>query len=527
MSDSVPPSDGQPEYLDQGSGGPLSDEARSTDRRSRRPAVVTGAVVLGLGVVGGGVWAVTSFLSTGAQPAEALPASTLAYASIDLDPSGAQKIEAMKTLRKFPAFRDKVGLDAGDDIREWVFDESLGSDCDGVDYADDVEPWLGDRFAVAAVDTGADEPSPVMVIQVTDEAAADAGLTSLRDCLEPDSDSPVEWVIDAGWAVVAETADVAQTTVDDAAAGSLEDDADYQRWTDEVGDPGVMSFYAAPAAGRFLVDNYGDFGNPSSASAAVLQGFGGAAGTVRFNGGAVELEAAGDPGTRLFGAGRGSDVLATLPDDTAAAIGIGFTDGWFTSFVERIAAPMDGATPEELMRELGDGSGLDLPQDLETLTGESLAVSIGSGFDLEQFFSSADPSGLPIAVKVQGDTGAIEQVLDKLRSQLAPLVGPESGFLDSSTDGGMVAIGPDADYRAAVVGDGGLGDSEAFRDVVREADRASAVAFVNFDAGDGWLLRLVESDLDTAGNLAPLVGLGASVWQQDDTAHAVLRVTTD
>ncbi len=326
---------------------------------------------------------------------------------------------------------------------------------------------------------------------------------------------------------VAETADVAQSTVDDAAAGALADDADYQRWTDEVGDPGVMGFYAAPAAGRFLVDNYGDFGNPSSASANVLRDFGGAAGTVRFSGGAVELEAAGDPGTRLLGTGRGSDVLATLPDDTAAALGIGFTDGWFTSFVERIAAPMDGATPEELMGEMGDESGLDLPQDIETLTGESLAVTIGSGFDLEEFFNSGDASGLPIAVKVQGDSGAIEQVLDKLRPQLDAFLGPEGGLLDSSTEGDLVAIGPDADYRADVVGDGGLGDSEVFRDVVREADRASVIAFVNFDADNGWLLRVLGSELDTAENVAPLVGLGASVWQQDDTAHAVLRVTTD
>lgn len=529
VPDTVPPSDGQPEYLEQGSGGPLRDPAPSTGRRPRRPVLVTGAVIVGLGLVGGGVWAVTSFLATGAQPAEALPASTLAYASIDLDPSGTQKIEAMKTLRKFPEFRDKVGLDAGDDIREFLFEELiLDTDCADLDYAADIEPWLGDRSAVAAVDTGADVASPVLVFQVTDEAAAEVGLKSLRECLPGSGDAPVEWVIDSGWALLAESADVAQATVDAAAEGSLADDADYQRWTDEVGDPGVMSFYAAPAAGRLLAQDFGGFASTSDAAEAVtaLKDFGGAAATVRFSGGSLELEAAGDPGIRLFGAGRGSDALATLPEETAAAIGIGFTEGWFTSFVERVAAPLDGSSPEELMRTMSSESGLDLPADAETFTGDSLALAMGTGFDPERMFGS-DPGGLPIAVKVRGDSAAIEQVLDKFRSQLGPLGGAEVGFLDSTSEGDLVAIGPDPDYRATVVGDGGLGETDVFRDVVREADRASLIGFVNFDAGDNWLLGLVDNDPDAAANLAPLVALGASVWQQDDTAHAVLRITTD
>ena len=69
-------------------------------------------------MVAGGAWAATSFFATGAQPAEALPDSTIAYFSVDLDPSGGQKIEAIKTLRKFPAFTDKIDLETDDDLRE-------------------------------------------------------------------------------------------------------------------------------------------------------------------------------------------------------------------------------------------------------------------------------------------------------------------------------------------------------------------------------------------------------------------------
>jgi hypothetical protein len=64
--------------------------------------------------------------------------------------------------------------------------------------------------------------------------------------------------------------------------------------------------------------------------------------------------------------------------------------------------------------------------------------------------------------------------------------------------------------------------------VVREHDRAAALLFVNFDAGDDWLSRSAEqSDPEVADNLRPLQGLGLSAWMDGDVSHAVLRVTTD
>ena len=109
------------------------------------------ALVAGGAVVAGGAWAATSFFATGAQPAEALPDSTVAYLSVDLDPSGGQKIEAIKTLRKFPGFADNVDLETDDDLRERLFEEITSSgECEGLDYAADVEPWLGSRAAMAA-----------------------------------------------------------------------------------------------------------------------------------------------------------------------------------------------------------------------------------------------------------------------------------------------------------------------------------------------------------------------------------------
>ena len=152
------------------------------ERRSRKGLLIGGGVAV-LALAGGGVWAWTAFFSQGPQPAEALPDSTLAYVSIDLDPPGQQKVEAIKTLRKFPAFRDEIGLDTDDDVRKEIFgslqDEGL---CEDVDYADDVEPWLGDRAAFALVDQGKDRPAPVFVVQIKDQDEAEDGLEKLTAC---------------------------------------------------------------------------------------------------------------------------------------------------------------------------------------------------------------------------------------------------------------------------------------------------------------------------------------------------------
>lgn len=535
-----------PEYLESGSGRPIPPPSGTTN--GRRTALITGGAVLVLAGVGAGAWAAWSFFSTGPQPAEALPASTIAYASVDLDPSGGQKIEAVRTLRKFPAFKDEIGLDTDDDIRQRIFEEIQGEGtCADLDYADDVEPWLGDRMAIAAVDTGEDMPSPVIVLQVSDEDAADEGMAKVKDCSGGESGA---WAIQDGWALLGETQDMVDEIADAAADSPLSDDDDYTGWTDAAGDAGIASLYVAPDAGTFLAENLGEFMNPfaglpqayaeGEACAApctsysditppevteALEDFQGMAATLRFDDGSLELEMAVDPGTSqdaLEDADRGDDVLATLPDDTAAAIGMGFAEGWFGDLMDQASGQLGGMSSEELLDEMSAQTGLDLPEDVETLMGDSAALALGGDFDLDTFVDSPDGSGVPVGLKVQGDPDAIESVLDKLRPQM----GSSASIVESDSDGDLIAIGPDDGYRERLLDDGGLGDSEVFENVVREADDAAAVVFVNFDAGD-WLTSIAEDDQEVAENLEPLQGLGISTWLEDDASHLVLRLTTD
>ena len=251
------PADG-PEYLD---GSAPAQTAPDNDNKKRLIAV--GAIVAGGAVVAGGAWAATSFFSTGAQPAEALPASTVAYFSVDLDPSGGQKIEAIKTLRKFPGFTDKVDLQTDDDLRERFFEELTSSgECEGLDYDADVKPWLGSRAAMAVVDLGEDEPTPVGVVQTTDSGKAEDGLSALVDACgggEGGEGDVGGWVVDGDWIVVAETPEIAQKVVDAADGSTLAGDASFEEWTGEAGDDGFMSMYVGKGVTKYL-DELGGMG---------------------------------------------------------------------------------------------------------------------------------------------------------------------------------------------------------------------------------------------------------------------------
>jgi hypothetical protein len=504
-------------------------------------ALVVGGVIGALAVGGGAVWAATSFFGQGAQPAEALPAGTIGYVSVDLDPSGGQKVAAIEMLRKFPAFKEEIGLETDDDIRERIFTEIVESgECPDLDYAADVEPWLGQRAAVAAVDAGEEMPVPVVVVQVNDAGAAENGLATLT---EKCGGEPIGSSVEGDWAVLAETQDQVDTVVEQTGEGTLAADGDYQRWIDEAGDPGVMTMYAAPEAGQYIVDAFGTFG-PAGVSVssdgdrtssdevpdeleAQLEDFQGGAATIRFAEGSLEMELAVDAGKQaaaLAGDGSGGEVIGSLPADTAAALAVSLPEGWMDLALEQAATASGGEmTPEDLAGEMESTLGL-TPDDIETALGESFALALGADFSVDEAMASSGPESLPVGLKVKGDADEIEGVLDQVRSSMGAEMGT---LLDSEADGDYVVVGPNADYRDALAGDGGLADTDEFQGVVDDAEEANSVFFVNFN-GD-WLGELADASGDprVAENLEPLAAFGASGEIDDEVSHGIIRLTTD
>jgi hypothetical protein len=573
---------GGPEYLD--TTGP-ADAEPGNDNRKR--LIALGALGATAVVVAGGAWAATSFFATGSQPAEALPDSTVAYFSVDLDPSGGQKIEAIKTLRKFPGFTDQVDLQTDDDLRERLFEEITSSGaCEGLDYAKDVKPWLGSRAAMAAVDLGEDEPAAVGVVQVTDSGKAEDGMSKLVDTCGGGEDAEGEvggWVVDGDWMVISETKEIATQVVDATDGGTLADDAAFGTWTGEAGDDGFMSFYVAKGVTKYA-DQLGGMGSmmggplmmqgadeamgdtafdeecfseattPEEMDACfseesssddtatddtatdevpaelqqLIDDFDGAAATVRFDDGAVEIEYAmsnyQEDMTTYMESDEGVSMVGGLPGDTVAAFGLSLTEGWGEAMLDYVKSTMpdEAGDIDEQLSQLETETGLAIPEDIETLMGEGMTLSLGSGIDPDAI-ANGGPGEVPVGLKIKGDADEIQAVLDKIAAQAPPEM---AEFMQVTEGDGYAVLALQDDYRGKLESGGDLGDTDDYQEVV-ESDDAQSVLYVNFDADDDWLVRVTEDMPEVSENVAPLSAFGVSGWVDGDVMHGLVKLTTD
>lgn len=541
---------GPPDLLGPGSPAPRR-------RRGTRTIVLgsVGALVLaGLGV--GGVFAWRAFSNAGPQPAEALPASTVAYVSLDLDPSGKQKLAALDTLGKFPGLREDLGLDSDSDLRQAAFEAAQSAGlCPDLDFADDVEPWLGDRFGVAAIagvpGATTDFPTIAAVVQVDDSEAAATALDDLTDCSGGGG-----YAISDGWAVIAENEQLATAVVDEAADAPLADSEDFRGTTDAAGDPGILNIYVGPGLGDLvaqagdLIDSFAalacagqsfasadpatdPFGSDVTADAtqvcpdgqaavdgltSALDSFGGLAVALRFEDGGIELETAsrsGEGGTdpaSVYG-DRAREYAGDLPSDTALALGLSLTDGWAQSLLDATGGAGGQFSLDALLPQLEGLTGLSLPEDAETLLGDGGAAGIGSDA------AALDSGEPPVGAVIRGDAEAITGVLDRL------LATTGVDDLTVESDGDQVVLGAQGDWVASLREGGDLAGSDAFDDVVVDED-LGALIFVDFNAGD-WIQDAAEGEEQALDILTKLSAFGLSAWSEDGTGHVVAKVTFD
>jgi len=548
-----PPTD----YMYGGGGGPRKP------RNNRKIALGVGAVVAAAAIVGGGAFAAASLIGggddDGPEVAEALPSSTFAFASVDLSKAGG----ALTLIKKFPGLADEAGasdLGSGDDLQEKLVGQLLGEAgdaCGGLSWEKDFAPWLGHSAAIAGVDLSG-TPAPVGLIQSTDDGKAKAEVDKLSDCAQGHLAGEVK----DGWVVISTSQDVVSQVDKATDAGSLADDKDYQDRMGAIGDQGALTFYAGPHAGELLssaLDKYGDMLGSLTGSSALgsdspyggdiagddpfggmcpglasggasglidsyktaLKSFGGAAGTLRFEDGGVELESATDFGKAGGASDEAGGLVGSLPSDTAAAIGISVGDDWFEQALASFGSVCGGSfDASKLEDELSQMTGMSFPDDIDTLLGDGFAVAVGKGID----FDAPTPAGQPIGAKIKGDADGIQGVLAKIRAKLSPS-GQDEGMLDSDKSGDTVAVGPDADYRKDLLSDGGLSSDATFKDVVPDADKASAIVYVRFDDFDSMVER--DGSSDDLANFKPLKALGISGWYDGTTAHTFLRLSTD
>ncbi|MFT4262719.1 MAG: DUF3352 domain-containing protein [Nocardioides sp.] len=498
-----------------------------------------GAALVAVGA-GAATWAAVSFFDAGPQAAEALPADTIAYVSLDVNPSGSQKIAALKLVNKFPSLKKELGVSSEEDVRRKLVESiTEGSGCD-IDYDKDVKPWLGSTVAFGIV--GKTDPQVVAALEIKDAKKATAGIHDVLACTESEEE-PVAFAVNGDFLVFGKDENQAKTFVTAAKKSSLADDDDFKKWTDAAGDPGILTAYAAPDAGSALAGQLTDLGSlgsdlggleggdlgssalswcpgasdaASGADTSSLKSFKGAGATVRFGDDGLELDVAGDFGITTIGS-HSADV-ADLPADVSAVLGIGFSDNWLDSALESLKKTCgDQFDPQSLYDMVSEFTGLDAPADLETLTSDSLQLVLGGDLDVEEIINSADPSSLPVALRVKGDPDKISAVIAKLDA-----LAPGSTFLETKAGKDSVSLGFDTDLRDQLAKGGKLGDDKDFQAVVPEGDKASSVIYVDFAKLKKAINDATGSDAEVEANLEPLQGLGLSAWLDGSVTHAQL-----
>lgn len=530
----------------------------------RRLAVVAGVAALVVAVLAGAAYAAYSYLDGGGpRPEDALPSTTVAMASIDLDPHAGQKIEAIKTLRKFPALRKTLGIDSEDDLRKYVVDKAISPECEGVDYQKDVAPWIGKRAAIAGVDLGGEYPAPAIVLQVEDATRAKKDFAKLADCAGED----FGYAVGEDYLVASDSAEHARKILDSGERKPLADDKTFQKWDGEAGD-GVASFYIAPRAAKYLealltqfgsglTDGFGgelegsltgddELDQMSGASAApasarldddplasvrdALKNFKGAAGSLKFADGGMELVVVSDSGDQKLGSKPVGAYLEHLPADTALALSMSLPKGFGETMLEQAKAQFGESMVKEFLDDARTEAGLDLPGDAEDLLGDAVTLSVGGDAP-----SSAEvfdnPTKLPVGLALHGDPDKSLTVLHKVEKALGMSLEDIPVKTEKSGDALLLSTSPD--YLERLGKKGSLGDSDVFTKAVPNADDSSLVFFavVDKDWRDA-IVDLASSDLSAsearqlADNLKPFQALALSSTIEDDVSRFELRITT-
>jgi hypothetical protein len=428
-----------------------------------KPIVSISLSVGAVGAVVAGGLAVNSFLvGGGPQPEDVLPASTIGFVKVDLNPSMSQKLNVLRLMERFPEVDRK-----DDDLKRTVVESMLEESDLDLDYERDVEPWLGNRAAVAALpasspDAG-DPVVPVVVVEFTDDAKMTSALDEVEKRLG--DEESFDYAVGEDFVFLGEDQAVvdaaASTTQHLADSESFAADKDAVDGSNQIvlGWMDVAAAYAAvPEKDKAeLAEQLGS----AEPAGRVVMGVRAESDAIEATGRTFDLEAGGSQA--LATGGRGTGLVLDLPASTDiafSATGLG-----------AVAAELwekHGADPAlGLEREARD-MGLEMPGDLVALLGQEAAL----GVTLRDLDGPDDWAAVTARVATDGPDRALE-VIDTLAA-----TAPED-ILTSPAPGGYV-VGNDREHLAdAANGDDSLADDPTFANAVPDADAAGALLFVD------------------------------------------------
>ncbi|WP_134772346.1 DUF3352 domain-containing protein [Ornithinimicrobium flavum] len=498
-------------------GGDLTEGGR------RAPWLLIGGGVAAAALLGGGVYAALAMSGGGDQPDSVLPATAAAYAQVDLDPSAGQKVTA---VRFFQGLDPEVRASIDRDWRAWVW-EQLQEEGDlppEVSYAEDVEPWLGDRAGVALIPTGeGEEPVAAVALQVKDGQAA----LDFLDGLDAEGSEDLAYYLADDYVVLTQQGSL-ELVRSAAEAGTLDEHEPYTSDMDDLGEAGIVAMWADAARASEIDPSAFDADLGLTEEALGLPErpdvTGRMAGTLRFSADAIELHGItrGVSGVALPASTGATRLVGELPADTAVALSV-------ENGAQMVQATWDyyaDLYPDEVAEVSGQAeeAGFTLPDDLRTVLGESMTLSVGPGIvDAVTGISPTEPSvpALPLGYRVTTDTARLQTMLSEN--------GLGAGFLTVREDDGTLTVGTDQAYVDSLADGTGetLGSTALFSAAVADSGSSDTVFFVDVAAFEQYYLPEV-TDEDARAALEQLGAVGMSGTTEGEGAgRFTLRLVAD
>ncbi|MBB6173446.1 hypothetical protein HNR23_003506 [Nocardiopsis mwathae] len=460
---------GQPGYP-MGMGAPQPPQYAAP--RKNRIWMVPVAAGLGVALMASTVWAANSVVGDwfgGPQPESVLPASSIAFAKLDMKPSGGQLANYAQLVNKLPdEVKDEIdpatATNPARDIVEKEFEY--------LDYEHDVEPWLGKRFGFAMWESDAeaaqisrDGTTAAFALAVTDEDAARKALQKV----EAKEGMAFEFRND--FAIIAPNgAAISDLDQQVATGGTLDGQADFSSDMAGIGgdtlatawmDFGELSRLESRPSSRGGFGS-GRSGNPFQELTGGEDVEGRVALSLKLESDYVELRGdmfgvkSGDSLEGFEAPEPGLEAMSSLPNDTVMAVGGSGLD----SLMEQVwkENPDEFGEFEDALQE----EGASLPEGFTQLLGSKSAFGIT---DVQGSFDEVFDSDFSFQFRA---TGADGDLLESLAEQLsAGTYGPTPGV---NEDGDAVVVSSGA------MGTGKLGDDAVFTKVM-EGTEDSHVGF--------------------------------------------------
>ena len=488
------------------------------------------AVVVGLSISGcaagsktadspKAVPALPAVADIGAQPEDVLPANAIAFAKVNLNPSVAQKVALFRLASKFPQVKVTEKAPIKESIAALFTDPTSKSGL-GLDFKKDVEPWLGDQigFGVFPDTNGDKEPEVGVAVAVTDEKAAkvtlDRAIAHMNTAATlankaaslgaevagapPAPGKPTAtggYAFSGGYVILSDTTAHADALAKAGKAGSLAK-TNYAEDVKKLGPDQIGVVWADIAAvykaipadqlEKALGALKGSMkGVPTSGR--MVMGLNADPSFLEVTGKAIDFK-----GVAPVQAHTGTALISTFPTEAWGAVtmtGLGKQVGaLYTSFT---------ANGDSLgIKQQLDAVGISSAKQIETLLGAETGLMVGG--------TGLETSEIEFAVRTRGTDA--DAALGIVRTAVDSF--PYGGILQAAKVTGPdgIVVGYGRALTAAISNQSGskLGGTEAFKQVLPDADKAQFAAYVDLAK----VLSMSKIDPQNAAAVKPLKALG-------------------